>query len=221
MAHLIERELRLTFDRESPAEPSDIFFTDRVKEVQVRRGSRNNYARMAASGGFQTLVTSELAQWLAERDSFYMATANAQGQPYIQHRGGPPGFLRVLSPTQLAFADYRGNRQYISTGNLAENDQAMLFLMDYETRTRIKIWGRARIVEDDPALVATLMPEGYRAVPEQAVLFDVTVWDANCPQHIPAKVAVADVAPIITKLKARIAELEAVITAQGADTADR
>jgi uncharacterized protein len=188
---------------------NDIAFTPAVKAVQSRRGSRAGYAKAAAARPWSDRITPELAAFVAERDSAYLATVNAEGQPYIQHRGGPKGFLRVLDDRTIAFADYRGNRQYITIGNLAENDRAFLFLMDYAERQRIKIWGRARIVEDDAALLARLMPEGYRARPEQVLLFTVEAWDANCPQHIPRKIDEADVAAVVGRLQARIAELEA------------
>ncbi len=190
---------------------SDIAFTPAVKAVQSRRGSRASYAKAAEARPWPDRITPELAAFIAERDSVYLATANEEGQPYIQHRGGPKGFIHVLDDKTLAFADYRGNRQYITTGNLAGNDRAFLFLMDYAGRQRIKIWGRARIVEDDAALLARLMPEGYRARPEQMVLFTVEAWDANCPQHIPRKIDEADVAAVVERLQARIAELEAKI----------
>ncbi|WP_242340258.1 MULTISPECIES: pyridoxamine 5'-phosphate oxidase family protein [Anaeromyxobacter] len=188
---------------------SDVAFTPAVKAVQARRGSREAYARLERRGGFGTELDDELARFVAERDSVYLATASAAGQPYVQHRGGPRGFLRVLDPHTIAWADFRGNRQYVTTGNLAENDRAFLFLMDYETRTRVKIWGRARVVEDDPALVARLMPEGYRATPEQAVLFTVEAWDVNCPQHIPRKLDAAEVEAALARLQERVAALEA------------
>ena len=117
--------------------------------------------------------------------SFYLATASADGQPYVQHRGGPPGFLRVVDERTLGFADFKGNRQYITTGNLAENGKAFIFIMDYAQRRRVKLWGRARVVEADAALLARLWPEGYEARPEQAILFEIEAWDTNCPQHIP------------------------------------
>jgi len=188
---------------------SDIAFTPTVKAIQERRGSRHAYARMEANGGWEDRVTPDLAAFIAERDSFFVATANAQGQPYIQHRGGPRGFLRVVDERTLAFADYRGNRQYITLGNLAENERAFLFLIDYARRRRIKIWGRARVVADDPALLARLMPEGYKAKPEQGIVFDIEAWDANCPQHIPQLFAADEVAATIGKLEARVADLEA------------
>lgn len=187
---------------------SDIAFTPAVKAIQERRGSRAGYAKLEARGGFATELTDELARFLAERDSVYLATASATGRPYVQHRGGPRGFLRVLDGHTLGWADFRGNRQYVTTGNLAENDQAFLFLMDYASRTRVKLWGRARVV-DDAALVARLMPAGYRAVAEQAVLFTLEAWDANCPQHIPRKLDAAEVEGERARLRARIAALEA------------
>ncbi len=171
---------------------TDVAFTPSVKAVQERRGSRAAYARVEQRGGWEQRVTPALAAFLAERDSLYLATASADGQPYVQHRGGPKGFLRVLDERTLAFADFRGNRQYISLGNLAENDRAFLFVMDYEHQRRIKIWGRARVVEDDPALLAALADPGYDGVPEQAIVFHVEAWDTNCPQHIPRLVPADD-----------------------------
>jgi predicted pyridoxine 5'-phosphate oxidase superfamily flavin-nucleotide-binding protein len=191
-----------------PRPSSDVAFTPSVKAVQERRGSRRGYARLEARGGFETEITDELARFVAERDSAYLATASAAGQPYVQHRGGPKGFIRVLDGHTLGWADFRGNRQYVTTGNLAENDRAFLFLMDYARRTRVKVWGRARVVEDDPALVARLKPEGYDAVPEQAVVFTVEAWDVNCPQHIPRKLDAAEVEAALARLRERVAALE-------------
>ncbi len=188
--------------------PSDIFFSPAVKAVQAARGSRESYAKMAARGAFRTEINDDLIERLAAADSFYLATASADGQPYIQHRGGPPGFIRVLDKHRIAFADYRGNKQYISTGNLSENDRAQIFVMDYVNQRRVKIWGRATTTED-PAIIAQLMPEGYRAQGEQAIVFTVDVWDLNCPQHIPIKLPLADVAPVVSELRTRVAELEA------------
>lgn len=187
---------------------SDVAFTPSVKEVQERRGSRRAYARLEARGGFQTTITDELAGFIAERDSVFLGTASATGRPYVQHRGGPRGFIRVLDEHTLGWADFRGNRQYVTTGNLAENDQAFLFLMDYARPARVKLWGRARVVEDDPALVRRLLPDGYPATPEQAVLFTVEAWDVNCPQHIPQKLDAADVERAVAGLRERIAALE-------------
>lgn len=195
--------------------PSDVAFTEAVKGIQTRLGSRRSYARMEQSGGWQTTIDDRLAAFIAEQTSFYLATANADGQPYIQHRGGPPGFLRVLDPQTLGFADFRGNRQYITVGNLTENPKVHVFLMDYAHQQRVKIWGQARVVEDDPELVARLMPEGYAARPERALLIQVEAWDANCPQHIPQRFEAADVAAALDSRDARIAELEARLRALG------
>jgi predicted pyridoxine 5'-phosphate oxidase superfamily flavin-nucleotide-binding protein len=186
---------------------SDIAFTPSVKAIQTARGSRAAYAKMEARGGFRTLIDEGLASFLKDVDTAYFATASAAGQPYAQHRGGPRGFIRVLGPRQIGWADYAGNRQYVSTGNLAENDKAFLFLMDYAHRRRIKLWGRARI-SDDPELIASLMPADYHAQAEQAVLFEVEAWDANCPQHIPQKLDAADVAAALAERDKRISALE-------------
>ena len=188
---------------------SDIAFTPTVKALQTARGSRSAYAKIEERGGFRTAITADLTEFLSGIDTAYLATANAAGQPYAQHRGGPKGFIRVIDQATLGFADYTGNRQYVSTGNLADNDKAFLFLMDYANRRRIKLWGRARIEADDRQLVDRLMPEGYKARPEQAILFEVTAWDINCPQHIPQKLDAADVAAAMGHLEARIAALEA------------
>lgn len=170
-------------DAEKP--PSDIAFTATVKAIQARKGSRDAYAQMELGDGWSTEISADLAAFIAARNSFFMATSNAEGQPYIQHRGGPPGFLRVLDPSTLAFADFRGNRQYISQGNLLENPKVHLFLIDYARRQRVKIWGEGHVVEDDPALLEQLMPKGYKARGEQVIVIRVAAWDANCPQHIP------------------------------------
>ncbi len=188
---------------------SDVAFTPTVKALQAARGSRAAYAEMEARGGFRTAIDEDLATFVAEVDTAYLATANAQGQPYAQHRGGPKGFLRVIDDHTLGFVDFAGNRQFVTTGNLADNDKAFLFLMDYAHRRRIKLWGRARVVTGDDALTASLMPQGYRARPEQVVLFEVEAWDVNCPQHIPQKLDAADVGGAVSHLQARIAELEA------------
>lgn len=192
----------------TPRYPSDIAFTPTVKALQARKGSRHAYARMEENGSWETQITPELESFIAEQRSVFLATANADGQPYIQHRGGPPGFLRVLDARTLAFVDFAGNRQYISTGNLAENPKAHLFLIDYRQRKRVKLWGEARMVEATAELLARLMPEGYRAKPEQVLLFAVRAWDANCPQHIPPRFEAADVLAALQAKDRRIAELE-------------
>ena len=186
---------------------SDIIFTPSVKALQQARGSRHAYARMEQGRGFRTGIDDEMRGFIEAQTTLFMATANLDGQPYIQHRGGPAGFLHVLDEHTIAFADFTGNRQFVSTGNLADNPKAQLFLMDYAHRQRLKIWGEAR-VETDPALVERLMPAGYKARAEQAVVFTVKAWDANCPQHIPQLIPVDEVVPAIVERDARIAELE-------------
>jgi len=188
---------------------SDVGFTPAVKAIQSRKGSRMAYAHVEDRGGWRTEVDENLAAFLAETNSFYFATASAEGQPYIQHRGGPKGFVKILDKNTLAFADYSGNRQYITQGNLSENAKAYIFIMDYAHRQRVKLWGEAKIIEDDPALLKSLMPTGYRARPEQAILFRIEAWDTNCPQHIPQKFDAADVAGALASRDARIVELEA------------
>ena len=188
---------------------SDVAFSPAVKAWQEKMGSRAAYVRMEQKGGWKAGVTPELAAFLAERDSFYLATASAEGQPYIQHRGGPKGFLKVLGERTLAFADFAGNKQFVSAGNLSENDRAQIFLMDYANRQRIKIWGRARVVEADPALLGKLADPGYEGRPERAIVFEIAAWDVNCPQHITRRYTEAEVATAVEKLTARIAELEA------------
>ena len=192
--------------------PSDVAFTEAVKAQQTRRGSRAGYRRMEEKGGWQDRVTPDLAAFLGERDSFYFATASAAGQPYIQHRGGPRGFLKAVDDKTLGFADFAGNKQYISLGNLSENDRAQIFLMDYANRQLVKIWGRARVVEDDPVLLARLADPAYRGRPERAILFEITAWDVNCPQHIAPRYSEDLVALATEKLRSRIAELEAEVT---------
>jgi predicted pyridoxine 5'-phosphate oxidase superfamily flavin-nucleotide-binding protein len=192
---------------------SDVGFTPAVKAIQARKGSRQAYAHVEERGGWRTEIDEDLAARLTEANSFYLATASADGQPYIQHRGGPNGFVKILDKNTLAFADYSGNRQYITQGNLSENPKAYIFLMDYAHRRRVKLWGEARIVEDDPALLQSLMPRGYRARPEQAIIFRVAAWDTNCPQHIPQKFDAADVAAALASRDARIAKLEAELAA--------
>jgi uncharacterized protein len=187
---------------------SDIAFTPAVKAVQERFGSRAAYARMERDGAWAHAITPELAAFIAARDSFYLGTANTDGQPYIQHRGGPVGFLKVLDARTLAFADFRGNKQYITVGTLAENDKAFLFLMDYAHRQRVKVWGRARVVEDDPALMAQLVDPDYPGHPERAIVFTVAAWDANCPQHIRPRDGADEDAETIASLQRRLDALE-------------
>jgi uncharacterized protein len=187
---------------------SDVAFTPSVKAVQARKGSRQAYARMEERGAWQTRITPDLAEFIAAQTSAFLATANADGQPYIQHRGGPAGFLRVLDDRTIGFADFAGNRQYITQGNLADNPKAQLFLIDYAHQRRVKIWGEARVVEGDADLIAKLMPQGYKARPEHVILFTVSAWDSNCPQHIPQRFEAADVAAVLADRDQRIAALE-------------
>jgi predicted pyridoxine 5'-phosphate oxidase superfamily flavin-nucleotide-binding protein len=187
---------------------SDIAFTAAVKAEQERHGSRAQYERVEKSKGWSTTVTPDLAATLATARSFYLGTANAEGQPYIQHRGGPAGFLKVLDERTLAFADLAGNRQYITAGNLIENPRAFIFLMDYARRRRTKIWGRARIVDNDDDLLSRLRPSQNNAVAERAILFEIEAWDRNCPQHIPQLIAAEDVEAAVSVLQKRILQLE-------------
>ena len=190
---------------------SDIAFTPTVKAIQTRKGSRHGYASMEERGSWRTRITPDLADFIRSQTSVFFATANAEGQPYIQHRGGPAGFIHVVDDSTLAFADFAGNRQYITQGNLTDNPRAYLFLIDYRTRQRVKIWGEARVVENDSEFLAKLMPHNYRARPEQVIVFKVAAWDANCPQHIPLRFEAAEVEAIVNAHDARIAELEAEI----------
>ena len=188
--------------------PSDVVFTPSVKALQEARGSRHAYARLEQGGGWQTGITQGIKGFIEAQTTLFMATANLAGQPYMQHRGGPAGFLHVLDEHTLAFADFTGNRQFISTGNLHDNPKAQLFLMDYAHRQRVKIWGEAR-VETDPALIERLLPAGYEARAEQAIVFTVKAWNANCPQHIPQLLEASEVVSAIAERDRRIAELEA------------
>jgi predicted pyridoxine 5'-phosphate oxidase superfamily flavin-nucleotide-binding protein len=188
---------------------SDVAFSPAVKAVQERMGSRRGYASMEARGSWSDTITPDLASFIAERDSFYLGTASATGQPYIQHRGGPPGFLKVLDDRTLGFADYSGNRQYISVGNLSENDRAFIFLMDYPNRRRVKIWGRAKVVDDDDDLLQRLAANEAGARVERAFLFHIDAWDVNCPNHITPRFTAGQLEPLVEQLRARIRQLEA------------
>lgn len=194
-----------------PAYSSDVAFTPAVKAIQSRKGSRRGYARMEEGGSWETVITPELSMFISQQTSIFFATASKDGQPYIQRRGGPPGFLRVLDEKTIAFVDFAGNRQYISQGNLTENPKAYLFLIDYAHRRRIKLWGEAHVVEGDADLMARLMPEDYKARPEQVILFTVAAWDSNCPQHIPQRFEAADVLAALTERDEKIKALEAEI----------
>lgn len=187
---------------------SDIAFTPAVKAEQTRHGSRTQYERMEKGRGWPNTISDDLAALLTTVRSFYLATASADGQPYVQHRGGPEGFLKVLDEKTLGFAEYAGNRQYITTGNLAENPRAFIFVMDYARQLRVKLWGRARVVENDDELLSRLRPsEGNYSV-ERAILFTVEAWDRNCRQHIPQLLPIEAVEAALLQQRQRIADLE-------------
>lgn len=189
--------------------PSDIAFTPAVKQIQKVKGSRASYARMEAGRGWNTRVTPELAEFVAGLDMLYLGTANGEGQPYIQYRGGPRGFLKVLDDKTLGFADFSGNRQYITLGNLSENPKAFLFLIDYANRQRVKVWGTAKVIENDPALLNRLRDPEYPGKVERAIVVVVEAWDINCQQHIHRRFAEWQITPVLDELRARIADLEA------------
>ena len=187
---------------------SNFVFPEAARQAQAERGSSKHYAAKLETG-FPDRITPELAGYIAELDTAFLATVSAEGTPYIQHRGGPKGFIKVLDDKTLGFADFAGNRQYITISNLAGNDRAYLFLMHFAERRRIKLWGRARVVENDPALLERLFDKGYRARPERAILFTVDAWDPNCAQHITARFTTEEIAEAATLLRDRIAKLEA------------
>ncbi len=187
---------------------ASLVFTPAVQRAQAERGSARAYAPRMAEG-FPDRVTPELARFIAGQDTAFLATATANGAPYLQHRAGPKGFIKVVDERTLGFADYRGNRQYITLANLSENDRAFLFLLDPARRQRIKLWGRARVVEDNPALVEVLFDAGYKARPERAILFTIEAWDANCSSHIVTRFTEAEVEQAFEAVKSTIAELQA------------
>lgn len=201
--------------------PSDIAFTPAVKTIQAEKGSRATYAKVEARHGWQTVVTSELEDFLSQLDMFYLGTANAQGQPYIQYRGGPPGFLKAIDEKTLGFADFGGNRQYITLGNLSENPKASIFLMDYVNRRRVKLWGTARVIEDDRDLLEQLRDPGYSAKVERAILFAIDAWDINCPQHIHQRFPESVVAATVEQLQAKVRELESKLSVYEVDNAEK
>jgi predicted pyridoxine 5'-phosphate oxidase superfamily flavin-nucleotide-binding protein len=191
--------------------PSDVVFTPAVKAVQTAKGSRDGYARMERGRGRRTTVTPDLAEFLSELDMFYLGTASAGGQPYVQYRGGPPGFLKVIDERTLGFADFGGNRQYVTLGNLSENPRAFLFLMDYANQRRVKVWGSARLVEGDADLLEKLRDPEYPGKAERAILFTIEAWDVNCQQHIHPRFSQHQIALVVDELRSRVAELEAEI----------
>jgi uncharacterized protein len=187
--------------------PRDVAFTPAVKAIQSRKGSRQGYASMEERGSWETRITPVLAEFIGRQASLFLGTASAAGQPYMQHRGGLAGFRKVLDDKTLGFADFAGNRQYITLGNLTENPKAFIFLIDYKNRQRVKIWGEARVVEDDPELIKRLKPDGYRARVEQAIVCDVSAWDSNCPQHLPQRFEAAEVNAMLAERDKRIEDL--------------
>jgi len=187
---------------------SAIVFPPAVRRAQAEHGTAQAYERKIEAG-FPDSVTPELAAFIAEQDTAFLGTASADGAPYIQHRGGPKGFIKVVDARTLGFADYRGNRQYITLGNLSENDRAYLFLIDFSRRQRIKLWGRARVVENDDALIEKLFDHGYKAKPERVILFTIEAWDVNCSQHITARLSETDVERMASTIQERFAALQA------------
>ena len=187
---------------------SDIAFTPAVKAIQSRKGSRTTYARMEERGYMRTEITEDIAAFIEQQNSVFLGSVSSDNAPYIQHRGGPPGFLKVLGPTTLGFVDYTGNRQFISQGNFAENSKAFLFLIDYVNQRRIKIWGTVEVLENRPDLIDQLASPGYSARPEQAMIFEVTAYDLNCPQHIPRKLNIEDVDHLLRRQQDQIAALK-------------
>ncbi|MBS0525222.1 MAG: pyridoxamine 5'-phosphate oxidase family protein [Proteobacteria bacterium] len=184
--------------------PEDVLFSDAVKAEQARLGSRP----MFEGRDWKTEITDDLRQFLGVIDTFFFATASADGRPYIQHRGGPPGFLKTIGSHTLAFADFAGNRQYITLGHLEENDRAHIFILHFATQQRVKLWGRARVIENDAELMERLVDPVYRARPQRAIVFTLEAWDVNCTQHIVPRYSEVEIAPGIDKLVARIKELE-------------
>lgn len=190
-------------------------FTPAVQRAQAERGSAKSYERRAAEG-FPDTVTPELEKFIAEQDTVFLATASADGAPYVQHRGGPKGFIKIIDEKTLGFADYRGNRQYITLANLSENDRAYLFLLDPARRQRIKLWGRARVIEDNAELVDRLFDHGYKARPERAILFTIEAWDVNCSQHIVTRFTEAEMEEAFSRVQAKFAETIAELKAENA-----
>lgn len=198
---------------ERPSIVSDIAFTPSVKNEQEKRGSRAGYQKMEERGGWRNTVDEGLQTFIETRESFYLGSVSSDGYPYIQHRGGKAGFLKILNENQLAFADFAGNKQYITLGNLTDNPKAFIFLMDYRNRRRVKVWGHAQYIEDDEKLLNRLIDPDYKGRPERAIVFTIEAWDSNCPQHIPQMWSEAEIAPVMNAMNARIEELEAEVSA--------
>ena len=182
----------------------DVLFSPSVKAEQTRLGSRASFEGRE----WRSEITPDLRQFLDAIDTFFLATASADGRPYVQHRGGPPGFLKPVGPDELAFADFEGNRQYITLGHLKENDRAHIFILHYATQQRVKLWGRARVVEGDIALMERLVDPACKARPRRAIVFRIEAYDINCRQHIVPRFTEAEIAPSVNRLIARVKELE-------------
>lgn len=191
-----------------PRKFGEIAFTPEVQIAQSERGSRQTYEKYIANGPANDVITPKIAEFISQLDGFYLGTVSSNGYPYIQFRGGAPGFLKVLDEKRLGFADFSGNVQYITVGNLSGNDKAFMFLMDYRHRKRIKIWGRAEYIEGDSALIEQLRVPDYPAEIERAIIFHVEATSENCPQHIPIRYSETEVAAMMAPLQARIAQLE-------------
>jgi predicted pyridoxine 5'-phosphate oxidase superfamily flavin-nucleotide-binding protein len=201
-----------------PRKFGEIAFTPEVKLAQEQRGSRQTYERYIANGSANDTITPNIAEFIAQLDGFYLGTVSSNGYPYIQFRGGAPGFLKVLDEKRIGFADFSGNVQYITVGNLSGNNKAFLFLMDYRHRKRIKLWGRAEYVEDDSELSERLRVPDYPAKIERAIVFHVEATSENCPQHIPIRYSEKEVEAMMAPLRERIAELERDLSEQNSSS---
>lgn len=191
-----------------PRKFGEIAFTAEVKAAQAERGSRETYERYISNGAANDKITPQLKEFIAEIEGFYLGTVQSNGYPYIQFRGGKKGFLQMLDEKTLGFADYSGNLQYITVGNLSAENKAFIFLMDYRHRKRVKIWGKAKYIEGDEALIERLRTPDYPAKIERIILFELEAYSENCPQHIPIRYSQTEVDAIIAPLQARIVELE-------------
>jgi predicted pyridoxine 5'-phosphate oxidase superfamily flavin-nucleotide-binding protein len=206
-----------------PHRYAEIAFTPIVQAEQERHGSRRQYAQLQASARTSDRLGDAEAQFLRQADSFYLASVSETGWPYVQHRGGPHGFLKVLGPTQLAFADFRGNRQYVSAGNAAGDDRVALIVMDHVHQSRLKLFGHLRFVDiaaADPAVARAVLDPGYPARVERVGLIQVAAFDWNCPQHITQRFTLEQVEDAVAPWRARIAELERELAAARAQRAD-
>jgi predicted pyridoxine 5'-phosphate oxidase superfamily flavin-nucleotide-binding protein len=206
-----------------PRRFADIAFTPAVQAQQERHGSRRQYARMQARASGNAGLGDAQAQFLQHADSFYLASVSETGWPYVQHRGGPAGFLKVVSPSRLAFADFAGNRQYVSTGNVSVDDRVAMIVMNYARRQRLKLLGHLRFSDAgdaDPQLVAAVVSAGYPGRVERIGVIEVEAFDWNCSQHITQRFTLEQVEQAAAPLRARIAQLESELAAlrrHGAD----